>query len=133
MSEAPSNVLDFNTALTRAQLEAQARTRAVEHEVRLERLRQALQDSARELVRDIFPRARIHAGEARIGSTACHRSLRSRLGRSRVSRSPPPTTATGLSRRCPTSPTAAAIHTARSCLVSAVEETAIDAEVSTTR
>lgn len=70
MSEAPSNVLDFNTALTRAQLEAQARTRAVEHEVRLERLRQALQDSARELVRDIFPRARIHAGEARIGSTA---------------------------------------------------------------
>lgn len=67
----------------------------------------------------------------RKGSIACQSSLRERLGRSGISRSPPETSATGLMRRCATRPIADAIHTARSCFERAVDVTDIDADVST--
>lgn len=65
MTDTASNILDFNTAARASELRQPLA--AVDHEVRLERLRLALTDRADALVRDIFPRARIHAGEARIG------------------------------------------------------------------
>jgi len=61
-----SNILDFNTAPRASELRAMA---AVDQEVRLERLRGALTSRATDLVREIFPRAIIARGEARIGST----------------------------------------------------------------
>lgn len=59
-----TDLLDFNTAPRQSQLEVIDNTA---WEARLDRLRGALADRATDLVREIFPRARIHAGEARVG------------------------------------------------------------------
>jgi hypothetical protein len=62
----PSNILDFNTAARQAPYRPE--TPEV-FNARLERLRAALRAQTEDLVRAIFPRARIHGAEARIGST----------------------------------------------------------------
>jgi hypothetical protein len=70
--QAPSNVLDFNTAARQSALR-QPQPDPQVWEARLERLRAALKAEATELVRAVFPRARLsppHAPiEARVGST----------------------------------------------------------------
>ena len=73
------------------------------------------------------------APSARSGSSAFQRSARARLGTVGTVRSPPPTTATGLMRRCARRPSDAATHTASPCFPSSPERTDIDADVSTTR
>lgn len=57
-------ILDFNTAPRQRELTV---IDNIAWEARLDRLRDELRGRAADLTREIFPRARIHAGEARIG------------------------------------------------------------------